>query len=100
MRAWTADYRASVRHRAAELKADGCSGPALDAFYRDACLEHDIHYRTGRTLDGQPLTRAQADATFRRRMQAMSPVGVLSPMAWWRWVAVRLFGGSSWRGGP
>ena len=96
--AWTVEYRCQVRTRAAELRSDGCSGPALDAFHRDACLEHDVHYRTGQTLDGQPISRPEADALFRRRMQAASIFGPLSPMAWWRWTAVRLFGRCSWRG--
>lgn len=92
--AWTADYRARVRQRAAELRSDGCTG--VPEFYQDACFEHDVHYRTGATLDGVPLTRADADRIFRHRIQAMSPFGVFSPMSWWRWAAVRLFGASAW----
>jgi hypothetical protein len=93
---WSPAYRELVRRRARELDSDGCSG--VPDFYRDACLEHDIHYRTGRTLSGVPLTRAKADAIFRKRIQQMSVLGVLSPVALWRWAGVRLFGGSSWQG--
>lgn len=97
MRQWTDEYRQRVRLVAKALGSDGCSG--VPNFYLDACLEHDAHYRLGKTLDGVPITRAQADATFRSRIQSMSPFGVASPMALWRWAGVRLFGGSSWKGG-
>lgn len=88
-------YLEAVRQRAARLGSDGCSGVA--DCYVDACLEHDCHYRLGYTLYGDPLTRSQADALFRQRIQELSPLGVMSPMALWRWAGVRLFGGSSWR---
>lgn len=90
------DYWARVRQRAAELGSDGCSG-VLDV-YLDACLEHDIHYRTHRRLDGSPITRKEADALFRQRMQERSLFGAFSPMAWWRWLGVRAFGASAWSG--
>ena len=95
-----ADRRAQpalVRAQAAALGADGCSG--VPDFYLDCCLAHDIAYRTGRDFRGNVSTRAEADAGFRRCMQSQSPFGVFSPMAWWRWVGVRLFGGRSWQGG-
>jgi hypothetical protein len=89
-------YWLRVRARAGELKSDGCSGPALKGFYGDCCAEHDIHYRTHRTLDGDPITRAEADRRFRCCMQARSRLGRASPMAWWRWLAVRNGGGKPW----
>jgi hypothetical protein len=88
------DYWARVRRRAKELKSDGCSG--VPDFHLDCCLEHDIAYRTGHTVDGEPLTRAEADARLRRCIQKDSSLGVLDPMSWWRWAGVRLFGASSW----
>ncbi|HYE89541.1 MAG TPA: hypothetical protein VEA38_00920 [Terriglobales bacterium] len=88
------DYWARVRQRAAELGSDGCS--VVADFYLDACLEHDIHYRTHRRLDGTPITKAEADALFRQRIQERSCLGRFSPMSWWRWAAVALFGGSAW----
>lgn len=90
------DYWVRVRERAAELLSDGCSG--VPDFYLDACLDHDIAYRTGKTIHGEAITRAQADARFRRVIQSRSPFGVLSPMSWWRWAGVRLFGGKAWSG--
>jgi hypothetical protein len=79
------------------LGTDGCSGPAFEVYVR-ACWEHDIHYRTGQTLYGLPLTRADADAIFRERHQEFSVFGRLSPMSWWRWLGLRIGGGSSWKG--
>ena len=83
-------YWERVRDRAAELGADGCTG-ATNAF-RDCCLEHDIFYRTGKTLDGRPITKAEADDRFRSCMMAHSVLGFYSPMAWIRWAAVKVFG--------
>lgn len=88
-------YWERVQQRAAELESDGCSG--VPNFYLLACLEHDIHYRTHRTLYDEPITRAEADARFRQVIQMLSVLGQLSPMSWWRWAAVRLFGGTSWQ---
>ena len=83
-------YWVMIRRKARALKSDGCTG--VPDFYLDCCLEHDIHYRTGKTLGGKPLTRAQADARLRRCIQSRSVFGWFSPMSWWRWAAVRLFG--------
>lgn len=91
------EYWQNVRNRAKQLGSDGCSGPTLKGFYSLACFEHDIHYRTHHTLSGNPITRSQADQIFRLRHQEMSPLGGITPMGWWRWVALRVFGGSSWR---
>jgi hypothetical protein len=91
---WSEEYRTLMRARARALHADGCSG--VPDFYLDACLEHDVHYRTHRWLSGLPLTRRQADACFRRRMQQTSLFGWFSPMALWRWGGVRLFGERAW----
>lgn len=89
-------YWARVRLRAAELDSNCCSG--VPDFYPDACKEHDIHYRTHQTIDGYAITRAEADAWFRRRIQQRSHFGRLSPMSWWRYFGVRLFGRRAWTG--
>lgn len=88
-------YWSRVRARAKELNADGCTGVA--DIYVDSCFEHDIHYRTHATLYGDPLSRADADQILRERIQEFSFLDGFSPMAWWRWAGVRLFGGPSWR---
>ena len=85
-----------IRRKAKELGADGCSG--VPDFHVDCCLHHDIMYRTGMDVNGKEVTRAEADAEFRRCHQERSRFGKASPMAFWRWVGVRLFGGSAWKG--
>lgn len=88
------EYWERVRLKAAELGADGCSG--VPDFYKDCCDEHDIHYRTKHTLDGQPISRPEADVRFRECIQSRSGFGRLSPLSWWRWLGVRIFGGKAW----
>lgn len=90
------EYWQKVREEAAKLEADGCSG--VPDFHLDCCLEHDIHYRTRFTIDGQPISRRKADARFRKCIQSRSKFGKMSPMSWWRWAGVRIFGRSAWKG--
>lgn len=89
------EYWDRIRQLAAELKSDGCSG--VPDFYKDCCDEHDIHYRTRKDIDGNPITRAEADARIRACIQERSRFGILSPMAAWRWLGLRLLGGRAWR---
>ena len=91
---FTDSYWGLIREWASDLEADGCSG--VPDFFLDACLEHDCHYRAHEWLDGTPIFRSEADERFRRVIQSRSVIGPLSPMAWWRWVGVRLFGRSAW----
>lgn len=89
-------YWQRVGEKARELVSDGCTmGTSL---FRPCCLEHDIHYRTGRTLGGRRLTRRGADERFLRCMQRRSKLGWWSPVAWIRYGAVRAFGGRAWQG--
>lgn len=83
-------YWDHVYAKGAELKTDGCS--FVSQAFHQCCVEHDVHYRTHKRLDGSAITRAEADKRFRECMQMRSRFGVLSPMAWWRWAGVRLFG--------
>jgi hypothetical protein len=93
---FTDPYWKLIREWAANLDADGCSG--VPDFFLDACLEHDCHYRTHHWLDGAPIFRSEADERFRQVIQSRSVLGVLSPMALWRWAGVRLMGRWAWRG--
>lgn len=88
------DYWARVRQRAKELGADGCT--VVPEFYHHCCNEHDIHYRTHKTLDGEPITRAEADKRLRDCIIQSSMLHRFSPMAWWRWAAVRAFAFHAW----
>ncbi|HYC45382.1 MAG TPA: hypothetical protein VED01_07820 [Burkholderiales bacterium] len=80
------------------VKADGCSS-SPDLWFRAACDEHDVHYRTGQDCDGNPITRAEADRRFLARMRecAISPLGrwILAPTYW---LFVRACGWRHWRG--
>lgn len=81
-------YWERVRNRAAELGSDGCTmGTRL---FRLCCLEHDIHQRDEHTLDGEPISWAEADARFLACMQRKSWFGWWSPVAWTRYAFVRL----------
>lgn len=92
-------YWGRVKRAAKALKGDGCSS-SPDLFYTRCCDEHDIHYRTGRTLAGKFISRAQSD---KRLFACMKQAGrtpivgkFLVPCVYW--LGVRLFGRGSWKG--
>ena len=70
------DYWEAIRARAKELQSDGCS--RVTSMYLDCCLEHDIYYRTGKTLNGKEISREEADKIFRECMQSRSIFKVFS----------------------
>lgn len=100
------------RSEAALLDTDGCS--QVSGFHVECCFEHDIAYRYGKDprdaylhfksgsldywKDAKPITRGETDRRFRKCHQARSKFGKYSPMALYRWVGVRLFGGKAWKG--
>jgi hypothetical protein len=88
-------YVEKIRAEAQRLGSDGCSGPTLPV-YVDVCREHDVHYRTHQTLYGVNLEQWQADRVLRERIQSRSSFKDWSPMAWWRWSALRLCGKAAW----
>jgi hypothetical protein len=81
-------YWERVADKAAELGSDGCTGGS--AAFRPCCLEHDIHWRTGRTLEGHRISPREANLRFRACMQSRSRFGWWSPVAWWRYLVVSL----------
>jgi len=89
------DYWVCVRETAKAIGSDHCS--KVPDFYRDCCDEHDVGYRFGEDFDGTLMTRGAVDARFRQCMQAQSWFGRCSPMAWWRWAAVRIASGRIWK---
>lgn len=89
-------YWFHVKVRAERLGADGCTG--VPEFYHECCLEHDIHYTTGKTIYGDPITRREADDRLFECIALRSKLGRKSPLAWWRWAAVRLIGWHFWEG--
>ena len=85
-----------VAQLAKALKGDGCTD-VPDLFFTPCCDEHDIHYRTGNTITGKPITRLQADNQFFKcmRKHGKTPVigKLLLPALYW--VGVRIFGGKA-----
>ena len=73
------------------LRSDGCT--AVSEVYHDACVIHDLGYKLGIDPWGHPITKKDTDTNFRKCMQSKSVFGKLSPMSWWRWLAVSTFGG-------
>jgi len=87
-------YIKRVEAIAAEIDADGCTG--VPDFYLLGCLEHDIAYRLHRDPIGDPISKPEADIRFRWYIQHHSWFGLASPMAWWRWAAVKWFANKAW----
>ena len=87
-------YQERIRAKAKALGADGCTG--VPEFFRDGCLEHDIAYRTHRDLLNNPITKAEADFRLKWYIQMHSIFVRFSPMAWWRWRAVKHFADKAW----
>lgn len=99
-----------VKSECKVIGSDGCS--KVPDFYLAACQQHDCsyyyakdpvdayrHYRTGSAdpwKDATPITKAQADAAFRKEIQERSIIGVFSPLSWWRWAGVKWFGKKAW----
>ena len=79
-------YWEKVRIEALRLKSDGCT--FVSDIFLEACYEHDIHWRTGKTLEGLAITVAQANTRFRLVIQHRSRFGRYSPIAWIRWTGV------------
>ena len=90
-------YWQRVKELAAALNGDGCTA-SPDLFYRKCCDEHDIHYRTAQTLDGKPITRAQADNRLFVCMKKAGKTPILGrfiiPLIYWSFV--RAFGRRHW----
>lgn len=74
--------------------SDGCTG--VPDWYIEACILHDFWYRTHKDFDGSIITKQEADKRLRKKIQQLSPVGIFSPMSWWRWSAVKLFAKKAW----
>ena len=93
-------YWSRVKEHAAALHGDGCTA-SPDLFYRACCDEHDVHYRTGKTVDGTVITRATADRRLFRCMKRAGKTPLLGrfliPLVYW--CAVRVFARRAWRGG-
>ena|SRR3990167_981891 len=87
-------YWLSVYTVAKILKSDGCTG--VPDYLKWTCLEHDIHYRTHKFLNGTNITFNKANYVFKVRIQQSSVLGRFSPVAQWRYWAVTTFGRKAW----
>lgn len=86
-------YQSAIRRWARDLKSDGCTG--VPDIRLAACLEHDCHWRTGKTLWGDPITIQQANNRFwdsTRRLAPIKRFNYLDPVAAWRWAGVSISG--------
>jgi hypothetical protein len=84
-------YWDRIRGKAAALGSDGCT--MVTEMFVDCCYRHDIEYKTGRSIEGVPLSRREIDRRFRECIQSRSRLGRFSPVSWIRWSGVRVFGG-------
>lgn len=82
----TKDYIAALD---TALKSDGCTG--VKDIYRACCIVHDLGCEHHIDPWGNSITRRETDANFRRCMQSKSPLGKYSPVAFFRWLGVRLY---------
>jgi hypothetical protein len=87
-------YWQRVRARAKALGSDGCT--AVEPWNLDCCLLHDVMCRTGMDMDGNSITREEADYLFWECNRQRTPFSWLSPRSWTRWAGVRL--GAWWNG--
>ena len=99
----TSDYYKWVTLEAKKINSDGCSH-VLD-IHKICCYEHDLGYYYGRDPadaysegwdKAAKIQRAEVDRRFRACNQAQDPLGKDSPMAWWRWLGVRIGGWKPW----
>jgi len=91
-------YWQRVKEYAKDLRGDGCTA-SPDFFYRKCCDEHDIAYRTGKTVDGAWISRKEADYQMFKCMQQTGKTPILGTLIipGLYWVAVRLLGAKAWK---
>ena len=103
-------YWEFIEDEAALIKTDGCS--KVSGAFRKHCRVHDLSYYYAadpvdaykRYVAGDsdywwsatPITKAEADAAFRRGMQSDSPAGFFSPLAALRWLGLKIGGRKAW----
>lgn len=86
------DYWRRVRARAKALGSDGCT--LVDEWLQDCCFEHDVHRRTGLTINGMPISVIESDYVYRHCMEQRVSLRFLHPRSWLRWAGVRI---GAWR---
>ena len=76
------------------IDSDGCTD--VPDFYLNGCTQHDFWYRTHRNFDGTPITKQEADKGLEQYVWKHSWFGHFSPLAWWRYRGLRMFGKRAW----
>ena len=77
------------------INGDGCTG--VPDFFSNGCAGHDWMYRTHRDFYGRYITSDVADKFLKNYIQSKSWFGKYSPMAWWRYYALKkVFGRRAW----
>lgn len=84
----------AVLAKAKELGSDGCT--CVPEFYHECCCLHDIFYRTHKDMNGDPITKEEADKQLEECIISRSWFGQWSPMAHWRYWAVKKWGTKAW----
>jgi len=84
------EWSERVKARALALGSDGCT--AVSEWNQVCCFHHDVMCRTGHDIDGQPITREEADWLFWEcnRIRSRSRLSVYDPRSWVRYIGVRL----------
>ena len=86
-RDWTQFDEEDFADIALFVASDGCTG--VPDFYLNECILHDWFYATHRDFYGRPVTQHYADSRMKKNIQKKSWFGKWSPMAWWRYRALR-----------
>ena len=76
------------------VKSDGCTG--VPEFYHWGCVLHDWCYRTHLDFVGNEITKEQSDELLHDYICSKSWFGRFSPMAHWRWTAVKHLAERPW----
>ena len=97
-------YQRWVEAEAKKVNSDGCT--VVSELFHICCLEHDLGYRHGRCPRSafvvgwdraRTIDRAEVDRRFRDCIRAHSALGRFSPIAYVRWLGVRMFGWFAWK---
>ena len=90
------EYWAIIERWAKEYRSDGCTKSPDFGWCIRGCWEHDLHYRYGVTIFGDPITFEEANVRLRKVIQMFSPIPRgfkwASPAAWtyWRFVSTAI----------
>lgn len=84
------DYIKRIELRSTQLNCDGCT--KVTEWNRICCLHHDIMYRTGMDIDGNPVTKEIADVLFYEcnRIRAWLGLSWYDPFSYARYLGVKI----------